>query len=87
MSSDELFFCVATFVSATRNSTSAELTGWRVQAIPVGGCAGLQMSLADSIHMKGQECIVSVDRENVLTPDEVEANALILRSETGLISL
>jgi hypothetical protein len=58
-----------------RSEGRSFLTGGRVHAIPGVVVRTCKYRLRIRVHLKGQERIVSVDPENVLTSDEAGANA------------
>ena len=57
-----------------RSKGRSFLTGWRVHAIPGVVVRACKCRLRIRVHIQGQERIVSVDPENVLTSDEAGAN-------------
>jgi hypothetical protein len=57
-----------------RSEGRSFLTGWRVHAIPGVVVRACKCRLRIRVHIQGQERIVSVDPENVLTPDDAGAN-------------
>jgi hypothetical protein len=47
--------------------------GWQVQAVPGIVVRACKYRLRIRVHLKGKERVVSVDPDNVLTSEEVEA--------------
>jgi hypothetical protein len=51
------------------------LTGWRVQAVPGIVVRTCKYRLRIRVHLNGEERVVSVDPENVLTLEETRTNS------------